>query len=94
MIEPPVLIGEDAGLRKGAKAGPFTVLGSGAMLKENTRAVQTVVFPGGIIEENSRLERCIVGPGAVAVSSKPERANAELEFESFFLKGRKQPIPF
>ena len=89
MIEPPVLIGDDAGLRKGAKAGPFTVLGSGAMLNENAEAVRTVVFPGGNIEENSRLERCIVGPGAVAAS-----LDKDLGFESFFLKGRKQPIPF
>lgn len=69
------------------------------MVKENAKALHTVVFPGGIIEENSWLERCIVGPGAVAAPSDEGwadagRADAERVFESFFLKGRKQPIPF
>ncbi len=89
MIEPPVLIGEDVVLRQGAHAGPFTVLGSGAMLESNASAAWTVVFSGGKIEGNVQLERCIVGPDAVAAS--PDAAQW---LETFFLEGQEQPISF
>lgn len=88
-IKPPVLIGENAVLKQGAVAGPFTVLGSGAMLESRVSAEYTLVFPGGRIGENSRLERCIIGPDADAVPSDKNQWR-----ETFFLAGQKQPIPF
>lgn len=88
-VKPPVLVGEDVDLRKGAVAGPFTVLGSGAMLEDNASAVRTVIFSGGHVGENSRLERCIVGPDAVAVPS-----DATHWLEVFFFAGQMPPVPF
>lgn len=88
-IEPPVLIGEDVVLGQGAHAGPFTVLGSGAMLESGASAARVVVFPGAKIENKTRLERCIVGPDAVVAHS-----DAAQWVETFFLSEQERPVPF
>ena len=83
----PVLIGRGVRLRRGASAGPFAALGSGAILEERSSVSRTVVFPGGRAGEGASLERCVIGPGA---SASP----GGKYFESVFAGDEGKPIPF
>ncbi len=82
---PPVLLGPDAVLARGAVAGPFTVLGRGVTLSEGASAARTILFPEARVAKGVRLERCIVGPGGIAESSSRE---------AVFLAGEHAPRPF
>jgi NDP-sugar pyrophosphorylase family protein len=83
----PVLIGRGVRLRRGASAGPFAALGSGAILEERSSVSRTVVFPGGRVGEGASLERCVIGPGAFA-------SPGGKYFESVFAGDEGKPIPF
>ena len=83
-IEPPVLLGPDIVIQKNAKAGPFTAIMGGAILRNNAKVRESIIFSGGRVDENSILKRCIVGPDAMASSGNGEMC------EAVFLRDREQ----
>ncbi|OGL62144.1 MAG: hypothetical protein A3J27_12995 [Candidatus Tectomicrobia bacterium RIFCSPLOWO2_12_FULL_69_37] len=87
-IEPPVLVSSEARLGRGASAGPFSVLMSGATLLPGASVSRSVVFPGARVAAGARLDRCIVGPGASAASAGEEVRR------SVFLDGEAGSVPF
>ena len=89
MVYPPVLIGKNVRLERGATAGPFTVLGSDAILEEGADVSHSVVFPGGRVGKKVSLERCIIGADAPALLSEGEKC-----LESVFMNGQCDPVSF
>ena len=75
-IEPPVLLGPDIVIQKNAKAGPFTAIMGDAILRNNAKVRESIIFSGGIVDEHSILSRCIVGPDAMASSGNGEMCEA------------------
>ncbi len=87
-IQPPVLLGPEVRLGRGALAGPLAVLMRGATLSAGARAARSVMFPGSRLAEGASMERCLAGPGAVVSPAGGSCA------EAVFLAGERRPFSF
>lgn len=64
VLESPCFIAKGARVEAGARIGPYTVLGLGAVVGENASVKRSVLWRGARAGARSQLRGCVVLPGA------------------------------
>jgi NDP-sugar pyrophosphorylase family protein len=57
----PAWIGHAAEVKRGARVGPWVILGGGSRVERGSRLERTLVLPGAVVPENTVLREAIIG---------------------------------